>query len=570
MSEVEYKYNENGIVNQKKVTFFDEDNKEKYNIVYDLDDAGNVTKHTKYSPDGTIIPDATAGDIQNKINEQFKVKSTEDVDEMVGKIMQASGATEEEALYALQMMTQYGNMKNLNELGKKLSSDEYSIANLYDKNGVSANAALSYLVNSKHQIDLRYSGKTGYILDDAGLKYLESIQGTAEAQKIVDDLIDGKIVFIYPKGWNSGYSIYTSGADDSEVAEKTADIISAAKQIQSEQGITFEEAFDIAANKDTLDRIEALGLEDEVKTVDLSDETSPLKVGDADSSKIAENMSHFSITEEKIAEVVEEIANRLYPDGGPECEKAIELINGYFNAQLDVYSPERLGEIMQEMHSKILETAATLTKSDGSAYTEEDIVYVVPVRGKSYDQVALQYATVNGIDYDSFVFRNVEELSNLPDDGKIYVVLDDVVGSGDSMLRQGVGYENINAEKMGDRHIFMVPIVSGSTGAEKINDTIANLGREGADFLLIPDERIQTPYYDTEYYQSLSESDREMLDYILLAQGGFGDGLGYGDKAGYAILFPYMAPDNDASICYYLFKHLIQNPDAIKSQPAKK
>ena len=61
------------------------------------------------------------------------------------------------------------------------------------------------------------------------------------------------------------------------------------------------------------------------------------------------------MTEEELNAVIEAMSNRIFPDSPEDAQKALELICGYLNSELELYSTSRLGEQMKQMHTSILE-----------------------------------------------------------------------------------------------------------------------------------------------------------------------------------------------------------------------
>ena len=239
--------------------------------------------------------------------------------------------------------------------------------------------------------------------------------------------------------------------------------------------------------------------------------------------------------------------------------KAKELILKYLESQADIYSPQRLGEQMIKIRNQIEENIKNFKKADGSDYTMDDVYYLVPYTGKSYEQVLLQYKILNGVDSSHIIYSSADN-ANLPD-GRIYVAFDDVVGSGSSMLDQMDGVKYSKISEYGDRHFILAPIISSSEGANKIIDEISAKGRTGQDILLVDESNTLTILEESDFYKSLSIEERTMLYQIIdVFNGGTWGSKGFNGKA-LSVIFPYMAPDNNAQMTSIFFEDLFLKPE---------
>ena len=561
ISQDEYTYHSDGTKTLKK-TLFKENGDIASEELYKIDQSGNVIK---LNADGTE-PLKSENPIYDLITKQIGSVTANDVDGMISQIM-STGATKQEAEFALSMLTKFGNMKSLEGLADSLH--KLGIDTFYSgEMGVSANRALYYILAEKAQAPIiamtKHGSQKAFILDDFGLKYLESIKGTSKFNAIIQD---PNIKFINIEGWNDGLNIYNQKYDSSSITDKAIELIARAQTIQKENGITFEEAYTKAVNESTLSRAKALGLPD-VTTIKSTDTSTS-------SESIASHLRPMSISPEKVSKMVDIIAEELYSSDPIKQQKAKQIISGYFESNLDIYSPQRLNEQLVKMKTSIEDQVSQLRKADGSPYTKDDIYYLIPPKEfgkeKSYAQIALQYATVNGIDPSKFICDKIATDIPTLDDGKIYVLMDDVVGSGMSMLTQGNGFQYAYTDfsQMGNRRVIFAPIVSGGTGYSKIIESINSNGRTGKDFIIIDSEQIKTPVEKTDFYSQLSDSDKKIFHQIIedLEKGGGSDCGAYGidNKSAYAICFPYMSPDNDAALPSLIFEYLFLNKAAIKN-----
>jgi hypothetical protein len=214
------------------------------------------------------------------------------------------------------------------------------------------------------------------------------------------------------------------------------------------------------------------------------------------------------------------------------------------------------------LHNLILDFAKNNKKSDGSNFKESDIVYIIPESARSYDQIGLQYVTVNNI--PEAEFRNNEITEN----DKIYVVLDDVIGSGNNMISKDFKYERIKFHphlRGGNYHIVMADVTASRMGIDNINREIRMTGRTNKDVILVPPKLIKPKLSDSKFYKNLPLDSKAMLLQIFNSVGaGMNDGLGY-NRAGTAFLFPYMGPDNNTNLTSFIFEKFVPHLFCLKS-----
>ena len=128
-----------------------------------------------------------------------------------------------------------------------------------------------------------------------------------------------------------------------------------------------------------------------------------------------------------------------------------------------VYSSDSFAEILKLKHDAIEQQALQLGK------TMDDVVYIYPRKEKSFDLVCLQYAKINGIDSSKIVFYNGND--KMPElNGKVLVLLDDVVGSGKTMVSEIFKYEFHLKNQASN--IFFAPIACAEQGKIRITNEI--------------------------------------------------------------------------------------------------
>ena len=556
-----YEYDSKGRVISE--TIQDKNNKTIRKIIKTYN-ADRSVKTQLELPDGTkvdTVDKAAVEALHAKIVQQQMIATQEDIENIIKELTQ-NGVTREEAITALEMMTQYSSMSQLVELATRLKS-ECGQLELYvsDEMGVSANAALNYIGAKKGHFGLSKGSDNGgiIILDEYAIKYLETLQQTNPTKF---EEIKKKCKFATIDGWDAGFTMFNQDGNVSGLKQKTEAIISKAKALQASEGISFEEAVKQVMDNGASERIKKLGLEKAVKKIELKENGSSVET-------IVKNIEPMTISEEKIGRIIDTICEELFPGDPGTMLRAKNLLIGYYSECLDIYSPQRLGHTLETKHAEIERIISGLKKADGSSYSmKDDVVYLIPQGGKSYDTIALQYAKLNGVDPSQFVYMqrtNDKVLKSMiyQQKGKIFVVLDDVVGSGLSMMTQDDGACYCYARPGKDSHVIMSPIVSGETGKSWIDSEIASAVAKGQkDFLLIDSDSVKQPIKETNFYKNLPPEDQGLLLQLLSSAGT----CGIEPDCAYAICFPYMAPDNDAAINDLIFRDLMPNAGAIKSK----
>ena len=498
----------------------------------------------------------------SKIQDQLRPIATKEIESMLSTLKNA-GATEAEAKYALQTLSQYGNiesiattLQNLNIRGlANLNKDGSGITLEYGSGAVNANSAIKYIQEQKKQFNFnnthQHGAKLGLILDEPTLKYLESLQ--AQELKAITENPD--IEFINLEGWNNGANLFnlTSGKNKN-IESNSVNIYKRAKKIQSETGLSFEEAFRQATNEDTLNRAANLGIQN-VSTISSAKNTQTPSV-----ETIKNNLSPYNYNSAQLQETIiqakaDELAKQMYRQSPEKQKLASDLILKYLNSQTDIYTFQRLGDKMIEINSDIENFIKKKTKSDGTPYTMDDVYYINPSPNKSYTPILLQYCNVNGIDPSHILYTNLSNIK-LSTEERIYVAIDDVVGSGNSMLVQHDGIKYTFFDNDSESKIILAPIVASTSGTEKIKQEIAIKKRAGKDILLINNNQTQG-IFNSNLARSLASdpSASDVLKKIIdtTGQSAF-------DFDHLAVMFPYMSPDNDSYLSSFFYDSLYLNP----------
>lgn len=479
----------------------------------------NMSERTMSVEERTRLDLNKASDINflyGKIQKQLQNATKEEIEAAITKIMEkmkAEGinATREEVLLVMDKLTRYANYKSLNELVENF--EKAGITDVYCDEGTSLNSVLRYLMRKGHLKLSRRNGKKAYILDDAGLKYLEELKKKdPEAFNLfMQNLKAQNVEFVVLDGFNNGINMFNADVD---IAGASTQVLKDAKALMKKNpSLTLEQAIDEVMNKPTMDRANALGITPtRIKTTNTNIPTV---------DKVTAQLGYGGIQKQTLEKIIDKIAKDTYPDDPQKIARAKKLLTAYLSVQIDVYSPKRLAQVCKKLH-KLIEEA--VTKKGKSM---DDVYFVVPNTYKSYVYVAYQYAVANGIDPSRII--SASDTQRIPK-GAVIVVLDDVVGSGSSMV--GSIYSLKDDAKENKQTIIAASLISTKSGKARVSEMV------GKHNFIVDDEQVITPLEETDFYKKLSASDKEMLKTLIGYTGFCNNAL--------VIRFPYMRPDNNS------------------------
>lgn len=136
-----------------------------------------------------------------------------------------------------------------------------------------------------------------------------------------------------------------------------------------------------------------------------------------------------------------------------------------------------------------------------------------------------------------------------------FVLLDDIIGSGDSMSRFGE-YRNCARLIDKDKHIFFCPISAIKRGVNYIKGRIKNLDREYIDEVLyIHGNTVLKSNISGSF---LAEGNQKLNSAVMGETGHC--------NAGLCNVFPYMGPDNDSELASYIIKFFVPDARCIKNK----
>ena len=472
-----------------------------------------------------------------------------DIESAIDKVEKTINGVERKDIYnVMQRLTQFANYKSFPNLVNSLKKD--GVSEFYRRsNRLSIGSALHYSgeLRKNFSFNMGSYGKQAIILDESMLQYLENMKR--------DNYSDFKTLMesdYYPfyilDGFNSCINIFNA---DMDIATISSDILLKAKKKLDKQDTNIEtmtEAVNKSINEETIQRILQLqegtnfNFLDKVKVI----QTDNIKEAPT-SSQIAKQLNPLMADKNNIESILKNTVEIFFPDNKAEQRRAKELLTSYFENKMQVYSPKRMAVELKNLHQKVLKEAGK--------ENEDKVYYVIPQKGHSFEQIAYQYAIVNKIPFNKFIYNDGICLeSGVPKDA-IIVLLDDVVGSGESLASHKFEYCKFTLLNPDVKKILFAPLICAKQGYDKLN-SVMKLVKRSQDKVILGKENILNNLDEDNFYKNLSDDDKEILDKII----GY---KGWGES-GMCSIFPYMGPDTNTSISRTLAQFFVFSPDCIR------
>lgn len=424
-----------------------------------------------------------------------------------------------DVLKSMQLLTQFSNIKSLIGISETLKKENVILLGNYDSklafdcidSGFLAknvqnvcqetgiHRALTYVLNKKKlaPFDTHKEGKIGLILDEEKISQLEQVKRTQpkEFEKFVKNK---NLKFIYISGWDTGIPVINRTKN---LEEKTKELLERAK----EHDLPLEKAVDYP----NIDRIRDLGIrpviiknENEANELTIYNQMRP--------EQIRSKNTLYNIIEANTLS-----RSKKHNDADKAATNHVSA--KYLENTLCVYTPEAMSKDLMLMNKKI---------NDYAQKQNREVVYLIPNKDiKSTDYLNYSYRKINNIDSSKFV--HIDELNvynkfnpERNEDNTLYVILDDCALSGNSMN------SIINYDFMGTDDKTPVLFANLKCSDEALNNFM-NTSSHPAKVMYI--DRIHSKYIGSDTLEDI-----------------IGEAA-YQEEA-YAVVFPYMAPDNNCEL----------------------
>lgn len=468
----------------------------------------------------------------------------------INEILKSRGisAEKEDILFAMGTLTQFANLDGISKLNEQILNKTNGTYRLYSQGSPNSLANTFYYLSSNKRL-FPYKEdkeKSIFMLDDLGMQTLEN-----KAKKnSLDDFNFSHLEFVYPIGWREGINMFNQEGNYKAFEQRTADIIERALAKNN----YFPDALDDVLTEDVESVAKKFGIKDVKYITPLAGQES------FDFNDIKNNLNSKTPTRKEVYALCAGIGEYCHEKYGKTKEYWTNLTARYFYDNLICYSPKAISQKLKTIHKEI-------EKNLPKGKTMEDVYYLIPAVGKGYNYIAYQYALVNNVPSEKFIYGDTETAE---DDysGKIFVYLDDISASGASVLDQlsGLNYTYLNEVKRdnikgknptgGIKNQYMIATLYSSLLAkEKTGYEIEKRERYNLDGEKIKDVQIATNTGAEDKFMKSAKSD-DLLKIDTL----FGDetnGMRGFSAVGTKTIFPYMTPDTNVPILKFLAEKFI-------------
>ena len=338
-----------------------------------------------------------------------------------------------DVLQAMQLLTQFSNMKSLKEISKTFNREDLNYLGnsnrnlefLCKGNGLTEentylfqketgiHSSLIYLCNQKNlaPFDYKFTSKIGVVLDKEKIEQLEQVKQSQpeEYQKIINSK---NLKFFYISGWETGIPVIDR---TKKIEEKTVELLNLSKT----KNIPLEQAIDFPY----LDRIKELGIKPIlIKNQNIASEFT-----------VYNQMRPEKInTKNNLYNLIEANTLSRFKDATQSRKALVNHVTAKnLDRTLSVYTPEKMSKELKDLYDVI---------SDIANRENREVIYVVP-NGfiKSFDLLNYSYKKINNISPKNFIL--IDEIKQFykshPErnkDNTLFVFLDDCSLSGNSVV----------------------------------------------------------------------------------------------------------------------------------------
>lgn len=452
----------------------------------------------------------------------FEVKNEKYIDNLVLDLCNKTGCDKKLAKEVLFELTAFENYSSIPIINYHLNNAGITKIATLPFSPLNLNHILYYLTERKGEILLNDNKNetAALFLDENVINYLSknrialgAIKKGVKSEKIKLFVLNGQN-YRTKDGALAEYNLFSKTMPLEKIA---FDVI---KRIQ-EENISVDEAINRCEDKKldklfgnkTMLYVLRVEKKDEITTKDISDNLKPKLPNKDDIKKVVETCLNSS-EDKQFSDKEKQEAILKYMD------------RGFFG-----FSSKSLHTILKERHKKIMKEV----ERDGK--TLDDVVFVMPRLDKSFSIINYAYQKANNLPENKFINWSGEH-SNRKVKGKTVVILDDISGSGHSLV--SLPFDYYASTKNGVSRVIFSPLACLEQGKDYIEEKIENYGRYGKDKVI------------TQVIKLPKDMPDELLFDSALT-------MGYsGCNSVYAL--PYMIPDCNNVMGSLLAGYFINNP----------
>ena len=472
--------------------------------------------------------------LYSKITKQMNIYSKQNLEADIAKISKAvPDATPAEILTVIQKITQFANYQSLSDMAQQLTRYEItafdSVGELYKY--------FEYFHESKGLFNLSKSEeRLGCIVT------LNDLKNENTLQKIKERVAANDLTLINLEGFSDGVNLFE---DDRILPSRAVNVLKKAKKVQSRYpDADFAECVSFVLNNPVESRLKELGL----SAIRVSIENPATETG------VLKQLQPILPSKERIKTTIEAIAD----DSSITNKSYKQLSNSiaeYFDSNIHVYSKQSMIKSLEKLNNKIDDYLQSHNIPNGHLYLLQHRMRTV----KSFNILVKMYKDMFNFPESRIVHvSDVQDLNKYPKNSA-FVIIDDIVGSGDSMI--GTADYCTSAKKLNnDKFIIFAPITATRSGLEAINKYIEKHSRTKNDTVICLDENVLEKIDDNKIFKNWYMNFKNWIFYSKINDKGFkGQALN--------VSFPYMAPDNNSFISANFQDLFLINDACIKNKP---
>lgn len=482
---------------------------------------------------------------EDKLKKQMQVKSKEDIQNIIDNTIKKTNADEKTVCEVLSRVVQFGDFSSLDDLEMSIREKGYDGCHSKFYGALSLSLPFNYLFQrdqfmNKPKGKVRSDNPVSFI-DNSIVDYIKTLDKNSVRFKENKEFLKSSVII---DGWNTKIDgknmAYTMFGHENDLETITTSII---KEMQKTGKL-----LDEVLNGDIIKELKGLFGEDYEPVVIKSSE-EPTLTAEAIANRIEPKMP----TKEQIENFVDVVADSA-PVKNIDKDSIKKLICKYLDVTFEAYSTNRINSELKSMHKVIENKVKQLGK------TMNDVVYIYPQKDKSFSLISYQYALANNIPFDKFkeddgqkpYYFNVSK--NDMEKNKVYVILDDVAASGESLWSTQFDYSDflhrINYDK--NTNIIFAPLHSSRIGTNFLKSVITDENRKNIDFVLSS----QVKGWEHNLNDNFSKEDIFYIEDIVAGKGF--------NSVGTSVVFPFCVTDSDTRLSALFSTFFIRYPNEYK------
>lgn len=478
--------------------------------------------------------DLITDNLYSKITKQMNIYSEKNLESDISKIADAvPAATSDEILTTIQKITQFANYSALPVMAEQLTKHGITA---FDSVG-ELHKYFEYFHENKGIFNLGNSEeKLGCVVT------LKDLNNEDTLRTITEKVAANNLTLINLEGFSDGINLF---CDDKKLPSLTVKVLRKAKVFQEKhQDSDFSECVSYVLNNPIESKLKELGLN--AIRVRIDNPATP--------SGILRQIQPIVPTKERIRTTIEAIADK-YSITKRSYKNLSDSIAQYFDSYIHIYSKQSMIESLEALNSKIDEFLKSHNIPKENLYLLQHKMRNV----KSFDILIKMYK--DKFEFPESQILQIYDVSILNDYPKnsAFVILDDIAGTGDSMI--GTADYCTSAKKLNkDKFIIFVPITATKTGLANVNKYITKHSRSKNDTIIFLDKNVLEKADGYKIFKNWYLNMKSFFGSSNINDKGF-------KQQALNVSFPYMTPDNNSFISANLQDLFLINDSCIKNKP---